>query len=101
MLWPYPKTVSSSSLSRYAHATARFVGIEFDRIDPHAMQTTASLRASATFAFIMPARLASFIAQLLSAPPLIEGRPPSNSRALCALGTGPLPHLGRDSRRGT
>jgi hypothetical protein len=32
---------------------------------------TASFRASATFAFFIPARLASFIAQLLSPPPLI------------------------------
>ena len=30
--------MSSSSLCRYAHATARLVGIEFDRIDPQAMQ---------------------------------------------------------------
>ena len=54
-------------------STVRFFDIEFNSANRiHAMhRTTASLRASATFAFIMPARLASRIAQLLSAPPWI------------------------------
>jgi Family of unknown function (DUF6361) len=47
-VWPYPKTMSSSSLSRYAHATARFVGIEFDRIDPHAMPGSLATLPSRT-----------------------------------------------------
>jgi hypothetical protein len=64
--------VAELSLLSGAHATARFFEIESTGANPHAVQHDGELAGEpATFAFFMPVRLASRIAQLLSAPPWI------------------------------